>query len=687
MASEQISCSGRSACGSKRECRIGLVADELRRQEPKRVFSHSLRCVLATLVSVSMVGCSGETVTPPPQPIVEDSATPTPTLTAADHLHQGREHLKSSGFEAAEVSFRAVGPEATTKERAEALTGLAEVMQHTASVKDAIERADQALKIQPGFPPALRMRGFLLLSQKDYSTARSSLKAFIAQVPGDSEARYKLALICQISDDHKEAAAHLEQLVAKKNDDHRAWFQLSYSQFTLYEVKSAAQSIEAAIKLSPTVAAYHEHACKVYSDYRPKEALPEIDKAISLDSSNASFLFLRGLLYKSYATQLKLDPKAQDVPKEAIARSLKRGGKTDKAQSAVEMDSVHAGFVSLCLDDLAQAIQLSDQPATYQLRQGRVLAEFGRLEEAIKSFNAASSEPSLRISATYEQAVALSSLGKVRPALENLTRVVDGPDRDNPAVLPLVLLQSHLLKSDGKIQEAVKVLETARTRFPDTVEILLELARLSSRDNLPGALSLAMEALAKQPRNHVALLLVVRYRASSKQIPQAIQQLQQFVQSLQSETKQQPQNKPVLAECLNQLGQLYLQSKRTNLALTAFSNAIDLDPNNDEAYLLRAQSRLYGSDSNIPAALEDLTTATQLNPGNVLAWFYLAELRFGLGGNNVSFAKDAYSTVIRLDPEFLEAYEGRIKCHTILNAKRYEKQIQGDEAMIRQLRQ
>jgi cytochrome c-type biogenesis protein CcmH/NrfG len=163
--------------------------------------------------------------------------------------------------------------------------------------------------------------------------------------------------------------------------------------------------------------------------------------------------------------------------------------------------------------------------------------------------------------------------------------------------------------------------------------------------------------------------------------------LQQFIQSLQRGTKQQPQNKPVLAECLNQLGQLYLRSKRTNLALTAFSNAIDLDPNSDEAYLLRAQSRLYGSDPNIPTALEDLATATQLNPGNVLAWFYLAELRFGLGGNNVSFAKDAYSTVIRLDPDFLEAYVGRIKCHTTLNAKRYEKQIQSDEAMIRQLRQ
>jgi len=671
--SEQTLDSRRSAHGSSRDSGTRHVGNQL------------LRCVLAALWSVSTLGCSGETTTPPPQPAVDTS--PSPTLTATDHLRQGREHLESRKFQAAEESFRSVGPEATTNERAEALAGLAEVMTHTSNVKDAIELADQALKLQPDFLPALRMRGFLLLSQKDYPSARASLKAFVAKVPDDSEARYTLAVICQFSDDHEEAAIHLAQLLAKKNDDHRAWYKLSYSQYKLYEVKSAAQSIEAAIRLAPMVASYHELACKVYSDYRPKDALPEIDKAISLDSSNAEFFFLRGLLFKSYATQLKLDPKAQDVPKEAITRAKERENASDKAQSAVEMHSAHAGFVDLCLDDLAQAIQLSDQPALYSLKRGQVLAESGRLEEAIKSFKVASSDPSLRFNATYERAVALSSLGRIQPALELLTRIVDGPDRDKSAVLPLALLQSHLHKSDGNFQEAIKVLETARTRFPNAVEILLELARLSSDDNLPRSLELAKEALALQPRNHVAQLLVVRYLAASGNSPQAIQQLQQFIQSLERGTKQQPQNTIVLAECFNQLGGLFLQSKQSDLAIKAFSDAIKHNPNNDEAFQLRAQARLYGSDQNLPAALEDLVTATRLNPKNVNAWFFLADLRFGLGGNNISFAKDAYSTVIRLAPEFLEAYEGRLKCNTKLNAKLYQKQIQSDRTIIRKLQQ
>ena len=669
--SEQTSDSRRSAYGSSRESGTRHVAN------------HLLRCILGTLLSVSIVGCSGEPATPPPQPAVDNS--PSATLTATDHLHRGREHLESRSFEAAEESFRSVGPEATTRERAEALAGLAEVMRHTMRVKDAIELADQALKLQPGFPPALRMRGFLLLSQKDYPSAKASLKAFIAQVPDDSEARYTLAVICQFSDDNEEAAAHLAQLLAKKNDDHRAWYKLSFSQYKLYEVKSAAQSIEAAIRLAPMVASYHELACKVYSDYRPKDALPEIDKAISLDSSNAEFFFLRGLLYQSYATQLKLDPNAQDVPKEAITRAVKRESAADKAQSAVETNSVHAGFVYLCLDDWGQAIQLSDQPALYTLKRGQVLAESGRLEEAIKSFTVASSDPSLRISATYELAVALSSLGRVQPALDLLAKIVDGPDRDKSAVLPLALLQSRLHKSNGSFQEAIKVLETARTRFPDAVELLLELARLYSRDDLPRSSKLAKEALAKQPRNHVAQLLVARYLAALGKLPQAIEQLQQFIQGLERDTKQPPQNKLVLAECFNQLGRLFLQSKRNDLAIKALSNAINRNPNNDEAFQLRATARLYGNDPNFPAALEDLATATRLNPNNVLAWFYLAELRFGLGGNNISFAKDAYSTVIRLDPDFLEAYEGRLRCYTKLNSKLYEKQIQSDRTMIREL--
>ena len=86
--------------------------------------------------------------------------------------------------------------------------------------------------------------------------------------------------------------------------------------------------------------------------------------------------------------------------------------------------------------------------------------------------------------------------------------------------------------------------------------------------------------------------------------------------------------------------------------------------------------------------MKDLDTALQRNPENILAWFDQAEFLFRLGNaNNVSFAKDAYSQVIRLDPTFLEAYEGRVRCHKSLNAKRFEKQIQADETMINQLRQ
>ena len=662
-------------------------------QRPKTGLGHPLGILLSLVVSIATLGCSEEITSPSPLPTKKYSLPP--IVTAADHIRQGHERLKTNDFGNAEASFRAVGPAATGKERAEALVGLAEVMQDTGRDKDAMALVEQSLTIQPNFPPALRSRGYLLLAQKDYLAAKSSLEAFVAQTPGDTDARYRIVLICQTREpcDFVSAKVHLRAIIDKKKNDHLAYYQLAYSQLRLVEIKSAAQSIEAAIRLSPGVPSYHELACEIYSDHRPKDALPEINQAISLDRSSASAFFLRGMLYNSFATQLRSDPKAlkllkQEVP-QLMAKAFENGVVTDKKTPTLDIDRRSNGLVTLCLSDLDEAIRLTDKPADYQLRRGRVLAEWGRLKEAVKSFNEAAKDRDVRIDAFYERAGALFTLGKVQQALVTLTTIIDGPDRENRAVIPLVILWSHLHRSHGQHQEAIDGLETARKRFPDDASILLELAELVSRDNLIQGLELANEALKQQPRNHVAQLLVVRLLARLDKVSQALGQLQKFIQGLSRRAGPQSQDSGrVLSECLVQLGHLYLRSRRPDLALSAFSDAIRHDKENDEAFRLRAQARLFTADPDLDAAMKDLDTARQRNPENILAWFDQAELLFRLGNaNNVSFAKDAYSQVIRLDPTFLEAYEGRVRCHKSLNAKRFEKQIQADETMINQLRQ
>jgi tetratricopeptide (TPR) repeat protein len=659
-------------------------------QRPMAGHGHPLEILLSVVLSIAVSGCSEEITPSSPTPHVETS--PPPTVTAADHIRQGYEHLKAREFYKAEASFRAGGPAATGRERAEALVGLAEVMQDTGRDKDAMALVDQALTIQPNFPPALRARGYLLLAQNNYPAARSSLEAFVAQTPSDTDARYRIALICQNADEFDDAKAHLEAIVDKKDHDHRAWYQLAYTRFELKELKSAAQAIGAAIKLSPDVSSYHELACQIYSGHRPKDALPAINQAISLDPSNASAFFLRGMLYNSFATQLTSDPKAlvlleQDVP-QVMKRALEKGVTTDKTTATVDVARIRDGLATLCLNDLAEAIRLTDKPAFYQLARGRLLAELGRFKDADALFIEAAKDPASCVDATLERAAVLSTLGTVQLALEVLTNIIDGPDRESRVVLPLVFLRSRLHSFRGQHQEAKHGLQTARKRFPDDVEVLLELARFESRDNLEQALKLANEALVTQPRNHVAVLLVVRCLVSQGQLPQALARLQRFIQDLSRQAGPQYQGRgQVLSECQVQLGQLYLRLGRPDPALSAFSEAIRRDKENDEAFRLRATVRLFDSDPDISAAMTDLTTATELNPVNVLAWFDQATLLFFLRSNNVSFAKEAYSTVIRLDPTFLEAYEGRVRCNKDLNAKLFAKQIQSDELMINQLRQ
>ena len=186
-------------------------------------------------------------------------------------------------------------------------------------------------------------------------------------------------MICQLPQlaDFELAKVHLQAIIAKKNKDHLAHYQLANSQLMLVEIKDAAKSIETAINLSPGVPSYHELACQIYSDHRPKGALPEINKAISLDPSRASAFFLRGMLYNSFATQLRSDPKALELLKQELPALKKKafeiGVVTDKKTPTLDIDRISNWLVTLCLSDLGEAIRLTDKPAHYQLRRGRVL--------------------------------------------------------------------------------------------------------------------------------------------------------------------------------------------------------------------------------------------------------------------------------------------------------------------------
>ena len=93
--------------------------------------------------------------------------------------------------------------------------------------------------------------------------------------------------------------------------------------------------------------------------------------------------------------------------------------------------------------------------------------------------------------------------------------------------------------------------------------------------------------------------------------------------------------------------QAYANYKSGNFenAVILFEKGLEIDPNETDAYILMAESKLYLSDFN--GAITDLNKALSLNPKNAYAYFQRASARMMIDDN--SGALQDLNTVLDLD--------------------------------------
>lgn len=99
-------------------------------------------------------------------------------------------------------------------------------------------------------------------------------------------------------------------------------------------------------------------------------------------------------------------------------------------------------------------------------------------------------------------------------------------------------------------------------------------------------------------------------------------------------------------------GDTFIQLGSLNRAIESYSNAIDLDPEAEDAYLGRGLG--YYRNGDYELALEDFTTVIELAPDYIDAYFNRG-LTYGELLNTDAAFED-FSTVIELDPNDYEAY-------------------------------
>ncbi|MEZ4772366.1 MAG: hypothetical protein R3D00_04220 [Bacteroidia bacterium] len=79
-------------------------------------------------------------------------------------------------------------------------------------LNEGVKNANEAIRIDPAFPPSYRIRGELNLLAKRYEAARDDLKKYVSMTDNDLRARIRYASFLFLSENYKEAIAELEQI-------------------------------------------------------------------------------------------------------------------------------------------------------------------------------------------------------------------------------------------------------------------------------------------------------------------------------------------------------------------------------------------------------------------------------------------------------------------------------------------
>ncbi len=646
-----------------------------------------LAIALGLVVCFEIGGCGGpgdETGTAHPQ---IDNSTAAPSTVQTE---SARKLLEMGRLKEAERAFELQSEQASQIERLDALVGLAEICIATGRNSRAEQLLAGVLVEESTHPGANRVKALLALEHGNYVEARDRLAHLLKQSPDDEESHYLMGLLSQSQEQWEVAAIHFKKCLHLNPRNANGYFHLAEAQTELFIMGDAQKNIEAALRIKPDEPGFHQLACQIYSDTRPALALPSIDSAIKLDPQQAHSWFLRAKLYEAYAVQLQTSPETlgemkRDAPL-AIQRATGRSRDLAKVADETEVVRIREAMWSLCLADIEEAAAKSSRPARFLLFRGRVKARRGKLDEAIGDFSLAAKDLQLQYEATYERALALWLLGRHADATAVVDAVLVQQSTPSAAAIPLLLFKCQRLLRNDRRAKAIATLKRVSQKFPDRVDVLNELARLLHEGGANAeAIETAERAQRLAPTEPEVVVALGAYLDAAGRRIEAVDRLQGWVDTVNARFSKAAAAASVPA-VLRALGQLHYRSRDTANALKAFSAAVKLDPGDDAALVWRARTRLEAENADLDAVLRDLDKATDVNPQNTMAHFIKAEILYGSGGSGLSFALEAYSSAIKSDPDFLEAYEGRVRCYRSLNATLNQEKIKEDQAMVVRLK-
>ncbi|MDB9389616.1 tetratricopeptide repeat-containing serine protease family protein, partial [Microcystis aeruginosa] len=260
------------------------------------------------------------------------------------------------------------------------------------------------------------------------------------------------------------------------------------------------------------------------------------------------------------------------------------------------------------------------------IERGGQLHRLGRYEEAIKAFDEAikQNDPDNVYLAWYGKGLALFALDKYQPAIEALQQAIN----TLPKGEDLKKFHSSILQRQSGVYRSLGDFSTSAGRERE------------ARENYEQALTVINQAISLVPNNpnsynekYAVLSRLKRYDEGLAAITQAI-------------------NLAPRAAWYGNRGNLYGDQQKYKLALDDYNKAIELNPNNANAYLNRGN--LYYNQQKYELALSDYSKAIDINPNYANAYYNRGNLYYNQ--QKYELALSDYSKAIDINPNYAGAY-------------------------------
>ena len=481
-------------------------------------------------------------------------------------------------------------------------------------------------------------RGNRYFQQGKYAEAAIEFRALVKLEPNLADAHYRLAITEAKLGDLSYAVGELERTVALQPANVEAQLDLGNLVLAGHDSERAGQIAFALIQADPNNAGAHSLLANVNeARSQPEDAMKEIDKAITLQPTNAGFYLTRGLFQtnarnldgaeKSFLKATELDGNDTDAIL-GLARIYEQQGRLADAERYFQRG------IALAPQAIQNRLELAN---VYMAGHQNQLAE----QVLIQAQNDLPNDPDayLLLPEFYEH------LGENDKALDQLDRLHGHHPKDSRTTTEY----ARALITVNQLDKAQQILAQGGTGAENMV---LKGEILERRGKSDAAVSLFRNAVNDDPENALA-----HYALGS-----ALNETGDPA-SAENEWRQAARLRPSMLEAQRALAQVAAVRHDDGLLSDTSEQIIENDPQAPDGYIFRGMAEADRKDWE--KAEGDFHQAIRITPDKPEGFVSMGDLRLAQG--RFQEAEQSYEKALDLEPNSSDAMRGLIGCYTATN--------------------